>query len=60
MKHIRKISDYAIVGGLGAVLITGLTGCEDKGAQNQQGGQSAAFTSASQKQGAFVVIEGIT
>lgn len=57
MKHIKKISDYAMVGGLGALLITGLTGCEDKGAQNQQGGQNAAFTAASQKQGAFVVIE---
>ena len=57
MKHIKKISDYAMVGGLGALLITGLTGCDDKGAQNQQGGQNAAFTSASQKQGAFVVIE---
>ena len=57
MKHIKKISDYAMVGGLGALLITGLTGCEDKGVQNQQGGQNGAFATASQKQGAFVIIE---
>lgn len=55
--HIRKISDYAIVGGLGAALVVGLVGCEDKGAANQQQGQANAFTSASQAQGAFVVIE---
>ena len=52
MKHIKKISDYAMVGGLGAILITGLAGCEDK-----QAGQADAFTQASKAQGAFVVIE---
>jgi len=52
MKHIKKISNYAMVGGLGAVLITGLVGCEDKNAK-----QNDAFTNASQKQGAFVVIQ---
>ncbi len=48
-----------MVGGLGgALLIVGLNGCEDKSANNQQGqGQSDAFTNASQKQGAFVIIE---
>lgn len=57
--HIKKISDYAIVGGLGAILVIGLTGCEDKGSnnQNQNQGQNNTFTDASQKQGAFVVIE---
>ncbi len=53
--HIKKISNYAIVGGLGAILVTGLTGCEDR-SSNQQG-QADAFTNASQKQGAFVIIE---
>ncbi len=57
MKHIKKISDYAIVGGLGAVLVVGLVGCEDKGTAGQQQGQSNAFTTASQAQAAFVVIE---
>lgn len=55
--HIKKISNYAIVGGLGAILLTGLTGCEDKSAGSQGQGQSNAFTNASQKQGAFVIIE---
>lgn len=57
MKHIKKISDYAMVGGLGALLITGLTGCEQKGSSSQSTEQNAAFSEASQKQGAFVVIE---
>ncbi len=56
MKHIKKISDYAIVGGLGAILITGLVGCGDN-SNNNKDGQNSAFTNASQKQAAFVVIE---
>lgn len=56
--HIKKISDYAMVGGLGAILVTGLVGCSDGGNNNQQQqGQSDAFSNASQKEGAFVVIE---
>lgn len=54
MKHIKKISNYAMVGGLGAILVTGIVGCEDRSNQN---GQGSAFTDASQKQGAFVIIE---
>lgn len=53
---LKKVSDYAIVGGMGALLITAFSGCEDK-SQNNQGDQSNAMTSASQKQGAFVVVE---
>lgn len=53
--YIKKISDYAIVGGLGAVLITGIIGCEDK--SQQEIGQSDAFSNASQRQNAFVIIE---
>ncbi|NCB11946.1 MAG: hypothetical protein EOM78_09995 [Erysipelotrichia bacterium] len=57
--HIKKISDYAMVGGLGALLVVGLTGCGDSSSNNQSQnqGQSDAFTNASQKQDAFVVIE---
>ena len=54
MKHIKKISNYAMVGGLGAMLIVGLVGCEDKG-QNQQ--QKADALNQGQKNGAFVIIE---
>ena len=56
-KHIKKLSNYALVGSLGAFLVTGLTGCEDKGNNNQAQGQNDAFTNASQKQGAFVIVE---
>ena len=53
MKHIKKISNYAIVGGLGAMLITGLVGCEDKNSRDQK----ANALNQGQAQGAFVVIE---
>lgn len=51
MKYIRKISDYAIAGGIGALVIAGIQGCE------QKQGDDNAFTQAAQTQGAFVVIE---
>ncbi len=57
MKYIKKISDYSIVGGMGAILIVGLSGCEAP--QNMPQGDSNTFSQASQKQGAFVIIEEI-
>ena len=51
---LKHISNYAIVGGLGAILITNFTGCEDK---TQNNNQSNTMTTASQKQGAFVIVE---
>jgi hypothetical protein len=56
--HIKKISDYAMVGGLGALLVVGLVGCDDKPKNEQQNqGQNNGMADASQKQGAFVVVE---
>ncbi len=55
--HIKKISNYAMVGGLGAILVSGLVGCEDKSNNQQNFQQSDAFASAAQKEGAFVIIE---
>ncbi len=55
MKHIKKIRDYSIVGGIGAMLVVGLVGCESP--QNNQKGDSRAFSEANQKQNAFVVIQ---
>ena len=58
--HIKKISNYAMVGGLGSLLIVGLVGCGDSSNdknQQQTKAQSDAFTNASQKEGAFVVVE---
>ncbi|MDR0761513.1 MAG: UPF0323 family lipoprotein [Campylobacteraceae bacterium] len=48
MKHIRKISDYAIAGGIGAVAVFGILGCESSENRAQEQGV---------KQGAFVIIE---
>ncbi len=53
--YIKKISNYAIVGGLGSVLLTSFTGCEQR-PQDGSDGQSS-FTQANSKQGAFVIIE---
>lgn len=53
---LKQISNYAIVGGLGASLIVLMSGCEDKNS-NGQNNQNGAVTQASQTQGAFVVIE---
>ncbi len=56
MKYIKKISDYSIVGGMGAILVAGLSGCESPN-NFPQNNDSNAFSQASQKQGAFVVIQ---
>ena len=53
---LKKISNYAIVGGLGAALVTSFAGCDNKGSSNE-GYNGSAFTDASQKQGAFVIVE---
>ena len=50
MKGIKKISDFAIAGGIGALVMVGLSGCE------QREGEDRPLTQA-QSQGAFVVIE---
>ena len=55
MKHIKKVRDYSIVGGIGAILVVGLVGCESPSSTPK--GDSRAFSEASQKQNAFVVIE---
>ncbi|MEA2018686.1 MAG: UPF0323 family lipoprotein, partial [Campylobacterota bacterium] len=50
---LKKISNFAVVGGMGAILMTSFSGCEDKNAN----GQSDTVTNATQKQNAFVIIE---
>ena len=56
MYFLKKVSNYAIVGGMGAILMTSFTGCEDKNANGQNSGTDTV-TNASQKQNAFVIIE---
>ena len=53
---LKKISDYTIVGGLGALLITGLVGCGDSSNdknQQQTQTQNNAITNATQKRRCF-------
>ncbi len=57
MKHIKKIADYSIVGGMGAIVMGAFAGCGDSGLPPQQNIQENSFQTASQKQGAFVVIQ---
>ncbi len=46
-----------MVGGMGAVVMAGLSGCGDSGLPPQQPPQENTFQTAAQKQGAFVVIQ---
>jgi len=46
-----------MVGGLGAILVFGLVGCDNTNQQNQSNG---TISNASQQQGAFVIIEQAT
>ena len=50
---LKQISNYAVVGGMGAILMTSFSGCEDKNAN----GYGDTVTNATQKQNAFVIIE---
>jgi len=49
MKHIKKFSTIVAATGLGALLVTGITGCTDKSAEEKTQEQKA--------KGAFVIIE---
>ncbi len=49
MKHIKKLSDYAVATGVGVLLAAGLSGCQQKSEESQQ--------SSEIKKGAFVIIE---
>jgi len=51
MKYLKKLSDYATVGGLGALLVTGLAGCQESAPKEEPKAQEKA------KEAAFVIIE---
>lgn len=55
--HIKKISDFAKIGGLTSFLILGLTACNDSLSQNQTQAKNTTITEATKQEGAFVVIE---
>lgn len=50
---LKQVSNYAMVGGLGGLLILGLSGCEQKPLNEND----ATFTKANEKENAFVIIE---
>ncbi|BEG56892.1 Motility protein [Helicobacter sp. NHP21005] len=54
-KPFRKISDYAIVGGLSALVVVTLVGC--KGGDNNQEQKPQSNTSTPIKKGAFVILQ---
>lgn len=56
MKHIRKISDYAMIGGLSALVVVSLQGCgsSDKSSDSQN---TQSLSTIAKTQGAFVIIE---
>ena len=55
--HIKKISDFAKIGGLTSFLILGLTACNDSSSQNQTQAKNTTITEATKQEDAFVVIE---
>lgn len=55
MKHLRKISDCAIIGTMGALVLVSISACSSESNSNSQG-DNAAVAQAAQK-GAFVVIQ---
>ncbi len=54
-KHIKKISNYAVVGSMSALVIASLTGCGDNSQENKPAEQPAS--SAIKKEGATVTIQ---
>jgi len=55
-RHVRKISNYAMVGGIGAVVIATIQGCGDTGVEHQVQQQQVQQQSVV-KEGATVTIE---
>jgi hypothetical protein len=53
--YIKKISDYTIVGGLGALLLTSFSGCGQKPNENLD--THSSFNKANIKEGALVIIQ---
>jgi len=58
MKHIKKISDYTIVGSMGAIAAVSFVGCGDSSSMFEQPVPQAPMQQeAQQAQNAFVIIE---
>jgi hypothetical protein len=58
MKHIKQISDYTMVGSIGAVALLSFSGCGDSSSMFEQPmTQTSMQQEAQQAQNAFVIIE---
>jgi len=56
-KHIRKISDFAMIGGVGAMVIATMQGCDDGATHQQQTAPQQTQQASVVKEGATVTIE---
>ncbi len=54
-RHIKKISNYAIAGSMGALVIATLTGCGDNPAESQT--QQETQNQSVKKEGAIVTVQ---
>lgn len=54
-KHIKKISNYAMIGGLSALALVALSGCDTQKPKSQ--GDVSQTLQDSKKKGAFVILE---
>ncbi len=54
---VKKISNFAMVGGFGSLLILNFAGCENKQEQEQLQQNQSALSNVNEKKNVFVVIE---
>ncbi len=57
MKYIKKISDYSIVGGMGAIMVGSLVGCGDAATPPQPVQPQPSGIEEAAKKGSFLIIE---
>lgn len=56
-KHFKKISDFAMIGGLSAVALVALSGCNDFSSPKQEDQNTLQSLQQSKKRGAFIILE---
>ncbi len=57
MKYIKKISDYSMVGGMGAIMVGSLVGCGDAATPPQPVQPQPSSIEEAAKKGSFLIIE---
>lgn len=56
-KHFKKISDFAMIGGLSAVALVALSGCNNFSSPKQDDQNTLQSLQESKKKGAFIILE---